>query len=591
MARIPVCALLLLICAGAPLYGGTLDIPPLLLTDEREHYRLREHIAVLEDPQGRLSFTEVRAAQSGWEELRFRRANYGLSSSVYWVRFRVRNASSLERFVLELGYPNLDRVRLYCPRPGGGYLVKESGDLIPFAERDIAHRSILFHLRPLDYEPVYLRIASRGTVKFPLTLHAPKRFAERNYRLHLFLGLFYGFIASLLLYNLFLGLTLRERSYLLYVGYLLFFLLFQMIEDGVAYQLFWPGHPWFANRVGPLTIALAMATVLAFTADFTGVCRLYRPLEFLYILLYAALGGMVGAVLLGLDYRIMIRVGVVLLFLTAPTIYGSALLALVKGYRPARFMVLSWSIFVIVLILGNAEVGGILRSHFFEAYGVKIGAALETLLLSFALADRFNFLRNERERLYRLSTEDGLTKLVNRLHFDNLFRMEAARAQRHGTQLAVIMIDIDYFKRINDTYGHKTGDAVLRRVAEVLAQHTRETEVLARYGGEEFVILLPETGQSGAMVKAERLRRAIEESTFVCRERKERITISLGVSGSDRAERLFIHLGGEALLEGADQAMYRAKRAGRNRVCGARFLFPKPDTGEPLETTQNDPKA
>jgi diguanylate cyclase (GGDEF)-like protein len=155
---------------------------------------------------------------------------------------------------------------------------------------------------------------------------------------------------------------------------------------------------------------------------------------------------------------------------------------------------------------------------------------------------------------------DELTKLPNRRHLAQRFLEEMQRARRHHKSMAFLMVDIDHFKLINDTYGHLQGDAVLAELAKILIAGKRESDVAARYGGEEFGLILHETNEVGAMTLAERIRAKVEAAIF---PGGLKLTISIGVAATDD-EALFT-----ALLEKADQALYAAKQAGRNAVRAA----------------------
>jgi diguanylate cyclase (GGDEF)-like protein len=170
----------------------------------------------------------------------------------------------------------------------------------------------------------------------------------------------------------------------------------------------------------------------------------------------------------------------------------------------------------------------------------------------------------ERERLFReverLSLTDPLTKLSNRRHFESEARRLIALALRHSHPLSVVMLDVDHFKKVNDTWGHGTGDIVLRGVANTCIGATRTTDVRGRLGGEEFCLLLPETDASGAAVMAERLRLAIASSVYEAEGTSFHVTVSFGVAELGAAVAL------EQLLAAADRALYRAKTTGRNRI-------------------------
>jgi diguanylate cyclase (GGDEF)-like protein len=166
-------------------------------------------------------------------------------------------------------------------------------------------------------------------------------------------------------------------------------------------------------------------------------------------------------------------------------------------------------------------------------------------------------LEEANAKLERLATTDALTELANRRRFMERLEQEAETASRYGHALAVIMIDIDHFKRVNDTFGHPAGDRVLVEVARIMRERARAADLAARLGGEELAILLPSTSVEGARELAEDVRARIASTAF---DEVGRVTASFGVAGLDPT------LGVARLLAAADAALYRAKSAGRNRV-------------------------
>jgi diguanylate cyclase (GGDEF)-like protein len=166
------------------------------------------------------------------------------------------------------------------------------------------------------------------------------------------------------------------------------------------------------------------------------------------------------------------------------------------------------------------------------------------------------------KRLEQLAVTDQLTGLFNRRHFQERLPMEMARATRHGRTLALLMIDIDRFKTVNDTFGHTAGDEVLKEVSRRILKNLRLSDLVVRYGGEEIVVLLADTGPAPAGNVAEHLRRAVYDKPVDAFGKSIRVSISIGVAvfPSSRVNN------GEELYNEADKAMYRAKEAGRNRV-------------------------
>ncbi len=168
---------------------------------------------------------------------------------------------------------------------------------------------------------------------------------------------------------------------------------------------------------------------------------------------------------------------------------------------------------------------------------------------------------NERFRL--LSILDGLTELYNHRYFQERLKEEFERARRYRHAISLIMLDIDYFKRINDSYGHLAGDFILKELARLIRQNIRKSDIPARYGGEEFAIILPETDLKGASILGERLRERVEKEPFHFEEHRITVTISLGVASYFPAAN---SKGPRDLLEAADKALYYSKTHGRNRL-------------------------
>lgn len=192
--------------------------------------------------------------------------------------------------------------------------------------------------------------------------------------------------------------------------------------------------------------------------------------------------------------------------------------------------------------------------------GGLVSATVSPLII-FWLATLSYELYQSEQRLSALSQKDPLTGAYNRRYFDEQARVECARAHRYGQPLSVLMLDLDKFKRVNDTHGHAAGDEVLKTVVRIGIKTLRKSDVLARYGGEEFVILLPHAGIVEAKMLADRLRKAIEDTIIPFDTLLLRATVSIGASTLAEHES---EIG--IMLARADQALYAAKGNGRNRV-------------------------
>ena len=172
------------------------------------------------------------------------------------------------------------------------------------------------------------------------------------------------------------------------------------------------------------------------------------------------------------------------------------------------------------------------------------------------------------KRLKKLSITDGLTGLFNHRHIHQLLHEEWQRTQRTGEPLAVVMLDLDKFKQVNDTYGHPTGDVILYETAQILGETAREIDMVGRYGGEEFIAILPNSDENAAAQFAERVRHTVETHVFRDEDTEVRMTMSCGLAAfPDEAADA-----PEELLKRADEALYAAKEGGRNRVVSASAL-------------------
>ena len=187
--------------------------------------------------------------------------------------------------------------------------------------------------------------------------------------------------------------------------------------------------------------------------------------------------------------------------------------------------------------------------QFFSVIGYQMGAALKHF-------QRFSSVRT-------MATYDTLTGLFNRRYFEERLALETEKAFRSGAPISLIMVDIDHFKKVNDTFGHTEGDKVLREISFVLRSSVRKKDVVARYGGEEFILILPDASQEESSMIAERIRRMVENNPFEVGNIRLKLTVSLGIAHFPTVRPSSM----EEFVRMADLALYDAKRGGRNQAC------------------------
>lgn len=575
-------------------------------------------MGVLVDASRALTLEQVRTATAAWEPIARQSPNFGFTSDSYWFRFQLHNTGSkpLARFI-ELPIPFLDDVRLYHFVGSTLQTQYSLGDEQPFAQRAVGHRNFIM---PVQLAPgrndIYLRLASTGTIEAPLRVWDPVQFHAASNDENLAQGAVIGILLIMVVYNLFVFVSTRDINYLYYVCFVASYMMFHLTLTGYTFAYLWPDAVhWNSFAISTFAASSAVFTCL-FTSSFLRLRGFSRPA---YYGVRAMMWCSVALFVLSfvLPYSLTIRVAAAI---TLP-ITGTALLLgywrWLAGARFARFYCLAWTAILIGIIVLNASKFGWLPINVFTANASQIGIVMLVILLSFTLADRINNDRNLRlnaqavalvharkarasqealirakeeanreleqrvlsrtndlnaameqlsqanARLQMLSTTDGLTQIGNRAYFDAAAITEMRRAGRQKGYLSIILLDIDHFKAINDTFGHPAGDACLRGLADMLRPRIdRAGDILARYGGEEFVIALTGVDLQGALALAEELRKATDRLRVEFDGKPLRFTASFGVvSVVPHGE-----LGLEDLVAAADRALYAAKHDGRNCV-------------------------
>lgn len=518
--------------------------------------------------------------------------NLGYQQRAYW--FRVRRPAAADtppRAYLRIANPLLESVTVHVVQGPDRGAVHALGAGRPFAERPVASTELRLPLAlgPQAEAEWWVRVSSRSSLQTEFVFESEATFHRSERALTTLNAVFAGVVLAMALYNLGLLLATRDRTYAWYVCWMLAFGLFSVSLVGAGFDWLWPGMPEWNVMSRPVLLSLAVAAAMAFTRDFIGVAQLHPWADrCLRVLVAAGLAWAAACVVL--PYQPAIKGAIVLACFAMPGGLLSALQAWRKGHEVAGHYLLA---FVFVVLAGSVlalEKVGLLASSVLTQHATQLGAGIEAVLLSLALAARLNTERRlrlhaerdaarsqaEAGRLADLSLRDALTDIDNRRALEMQLDVLAAPAQR--IPLAVMMVDIDHFKRLNDTHGHQAGDACIRAVAQVLRRHARRShDVAARYGGEEFCLLLPGCGEPEAQRIAESLREAVERLEVPHAGQRLRLTASIGVALRADA----VHLTPRTLIAQADRALYAAKAGGRNRVVFSGAADPPAAAGGP----------
>jgi diguanylate cyclase (GGDEF)-like protein len=252
----------------------------------------------------------------------------------------------------------------------------------------------------------------------------------------------------------------------------------------------------------------------------------------------------------------------ILVLLVIPVLITGAVLVWQQGGRRGGIFLGAWIPALLLVIARVLQLRMQWPLPLWLEFGLPAALAYANLVLAFVLAGQTVSLRFERDVAHRLAEHDPLTGVLNRRAILARLRAEFVKARQTGEPLSLLFLDLDHFKHVNDSYGHRAGDQCLRGVIEPIAGELRQGDALGRYGGEEFLILLPGAGAADAEVVAERIRRRVQEMPMLVSGVRIGLTVSLGVAALDEGIAV-----PDDLIERADAALYRSKSGGRNLVC------------------------
>jgi signal transduction histidine kinase len=349
-------------------------------------------VEVLADPTSALTISEVQTAP--FEHSEEVVANLGVVEHAYWIRYRI--ASSSAPRVLEIQSPNIDSVDFYLFNGSTLLASYFTGEGRSFSSRPIATPNFAFPIPAADQElDAYIRIRSGKQILLPLALKTPDHHFRQQNQKDIFFGIYAGIIIAMLLYNIFIWFSVKERNYLYYVFFILFVGLTQLTLNGYGNQFFWPNWQWAALRSAHFSGILSGITTVLFAQNYLRI-RQYSPrinlILYFYVAVYAvaAVTAIIGQFVLSYNLINFCAVASLLLVIAAYRSYR-------KGYRQALFFLIAWSIFLISVTVYVLRDFGVLPYNLITQYALPVGSALEVLLLSFALADNINQLKREKE--------------------------------------------------------------------------------------------------------------------------------------------------------------------------------------------------
>ncbi len=595
---LPLLYLLTFVCLCA-------EASPLPISPNAPRIFLGQHLMYLEDPTGGLGLNEVRQERGDWVASRNEVPSFGFTRSAFWFKVQL-TADTPQRRLVELAYPRLDHINVYVIQNGRLVDDHELGDQHPFRSRPIHYTNFVFpiELAAGGTTEILVRLETASAMQLPMILWEPDTLLSQSHESSFLDGLIYGFLIALAAYHLMLFLQIREASFLYLTFYTLSISIALGTLGGKSFAFLWPDAIGWNETA---FVFMGGCSVL-FSCLFTNSTLLLhesRP-RLASLLLYVGFAGLgIGLLAFALPYDVAVQA---FLLVTSCSLLLNILAYVLRSldrYQPAYCFLGAALTISMALAATGMDTLGLMPNNRLAANTALIGTCLHFLLFAMALATRLKLDRSAREqaqqqnaetqqlllaaqhnlterleelvtertaalraanrKLQNLSNTDALTGLRNRRHFNEVLEVEFKRSRRTQSPLSLLIIDIDHFKRINDTYGHPFGDQCLSKVGEILNEGRRAADLCARYGGEEFVLLLPDTPLSGATIVAENLRNLFAASELENDGVEVSITVSIGVAA------LSPSMAGDALtlLKAADQQLYKAKEAGRNSVIAA----------------------
>jgi diguanylate cyclase len=606
----------------AVLLGGNIQANPLNISYDGK-YPLTSTVSYFFTEDKELEFQELLANEDNlkWQKNGYNSINLGFGDGIYWLRTQIINENRLvSNWALELSYAPLDQIEIYLVKHAQLIEYHFGGDTVSHKDKSIEYPHTVF---PLVLEPnqphtLYIRIESSGAIQVPMTIWEWEKFNSQTVKLYLLQGLFFGFVIIMALYNFMIWLKEKETIYLAYITYIIMLTVFQSVLSGIGFQFIWPQQPWLNNFLPATSLLIGLASLNFFIRAFFNMEK-HSPvigailLKLFYLFLIFAISSIFLSSYLTLLITATLAISNVLIII-AISIY-----MLNIKHPSARYFAVAWSGLLIGAILLALNKAGLIPVTYISEYALQFGAAFEILILTLALAERMSISRKEalslaiqinqeREKtfsaelenlrveknakqelekivdertkklsktlehlsiahgkLQTISITDALTELHNRYYFNEHYKIEFKRAHKHKTEFSLILLDIDYFKKVNDSYGHPAGDICLKYIADCIKQGAaRSSDICCRYGGEEFIIILPATSLKDAHIIAEEIRNKIKQKSVIWEGNKINLTASFGVSST--IPKINNAKTRQLLLNQTAQALYEAKGKGRDNV-------------------------
>jgi len=530
----------------------------------KPHYQVGHAISFYEDTQSEINFEQITSLPAElFQPQKNEISTHFFTQSTFYYKFDILNQSSLTvNRLLVFETPWLDSIKVKVLSPDNTIKDYTTGNTYPFSQRAAEHtQPNIEHEFQSGVSTVYVQVQTRDPFIVPISVVDRETLYKTRISDLSLTTFIYGMILAMVFYHLILFVSTRLRYYAYYVLYLSAFLVANASYNGYSYQFLFSEQPNFQNWLQSTAIFLFCIAGLLFAKSFLNLNK-YLPSVYKSIngLILIFIGTLIISAFFGYHVHIILSISMSVLF--SVYLFYIALLSMLKGNRTAKFFLFGTTAGLIGTAITALTVMAIIPYSYLGYRAIDFGMVIDSILLSLALVDRVKINEKERKIAENAAKTDALTGLLNRRAYDEIcLHQETQLNKIYHDKFSIMMLDLDYFKAVNDNYGHPAGDVVLQRVARLLQYSIKSSDYVFRFGGEEFLILLPDTEQSHAKATAERIRAAIENMSIIYEGTPIKITISIGLAEQDVKDNT-IH----NVQHLADSALYRAKQSGRNKV-------------------------
>ncbi|MCW7482810.1 guanylate cyclase [Leptospira kanakyensis] len=413
--------------------------------------------------------------------------NFGQTNFYYWIKISLenKNKTPINR-VLEIDYSNIDLVEVYSVSNNNYKLTDKSGMMFPFSERNINNRNFIYPLELTgeSSQIIYIKLYNGGGLSVPLTIWEKENFSSHYADIQHGLGLYYGVMLVMILYNFFIFLSVRDLSYLYYVTYIFGFLGLQLTLTGHGFQYLWPNLPEFQRNGFVFFSGFCVASLILFTKRFLNTKEniprwLDQTLKVFFIFHLIQI-----PFTLFFSPEITVKIGLLLTIPVPILIFTSAVISFFRKFRAARFFLLAFTVLIVATLIVTFKYLNLIPVNFFTEYGLYIGSASEVILLSIALADRINIMKQEKEvaqskaiEMQKILTE-SYARFVPKDFLANLGKdtiLDVKLGDQIQKYMAVLFSDIRSFTTLSEQMSPEENfnfiNSYLGRMSPIIQKH------------------------------------------------------------------------------------------------------------------------